>query len=225
MKPTRNLAQTQLEDGSRFSLHEHDGEYSLRINGTQLMTSSLTLSERILAEEACKFREHRTAPRVLIGGLGLGYTLRRLLELVDEKAHVCVAELVPEVVSWNREFLDHLNGSLLDDERVSVSIGDVYDCIIRGGRSNYDAVLLDVDNGPNSPLLNANARLYRQDHLLAIYASLKPGGRLAVWSSGREKQFPQRLRKAGFAPNEIRAKVHERAKRATHWIYSGQRSR
>lgn len=223
MKPTRNLGETRTPDGSRFSLHEHDGEYSLKLNGTQLMTSSWTTSELLLADEGCRFRKPPVAPRILVGGLGLGFSLKRVLELVGDDAEVSVAELLPEVIAWNREFLADLNGQLLDDKRVKVFTVDVYDCIARYGAAHYDAILLDVDNGPDSLVQPGNARLYNRQGLRTIYDSLKPGGRVAFWAAHPERNFVHHLKKTGFWAEEIPAKSHERAKRAAHRIYTGER--
>jgi hypothetical protein len=136
MIPFRNLAETRTPDGSRFSLHEHEGEYFLKLNGRQLMGSNSTVSELLLADLACKFRSTVKRPSVLIGGLGLGFSLRRVLEIAGQGALVEVAELLPEVVAWNRNFMRELNGKLLDDPRVHVVTLDVFDCIKNGvGRS------------------------------------------------------------------------------------------
>lgn len=223
MKPTRNIAETQTPDGARFSLHEHDGQYSLKLNGAQLMSSGWTLSEEKLADAACKFRERPRVPRVLVGGLGLGYSLKRVLELVGKNAKVCVAELMPEVIDWNREHLADLNGSLLDDQRVNVFVGDVYDAIMQKQAAHFDAILLDVDNGPAAFVQSDNARIYDSAGLQMIYDSLKPGGRVAFWSADPEPSFMRQLRKAGFEAEEIEAKTHERAKRAANRIYIGER--
>ena len=118
MKPFRNLAQTRTPDGSQFTLHEHDGEFFLKLNGRQLMSTTSTTSELLLAQLPCQRLRGQAGSRVLIGGLGLGYSLRRVLELVGPGATVQVAELLPEVVAWNREFLGAVNGALLDDPRV-----------------------------------------------------------------------------------------------------------
>ncbi len=224
MKPIHNLAETRTPDGSRFTLHEHDGDYFLKLNGDQLMSSGWTASELLLADEACRFRTRAKVPRVLVGGLGLGFSLRRVLELVGPKAEVCVAELLPEVVAWNREFLGDVNGALLEDERVEVYTGDVYDCIARRGAAHYDAILLDVDNGPTSLVQPANWRLYDRRGLAGIHDSLKPGGRVAFWAADAEPGFLRQLRKAGFEAEEIPAKTHQRAKRAAHRIYTGERA-
>ena len=221
MIPFRNLAETRTPDGSRFSLHEHDGDFFLKLNGRQLMGSNNTVSELMLADLACGFSRVPDAPRVLIGGLGLGFSLRRVLDLSGPKAVVQVAELLPEVVTWNREFLSRLNGKLLDDPRVEIFTGDVFDCIKRGP-ARFDAILLDVDNGPTSFVQAKNSRLYTGNGLALIRRALRPGGRVAFWSAEREPAFPGQLERAGFAASEFEAKAHERAKRAAHRIYVGE---
>lgn len=223
MKPFHTLAEMRTPDGSRFSLHEHDGDFSLKYNGTQLMTSGWTESELLLADEACRFARPRPAPKVVIGGLGLGFSLRRVLELVDKDASVCVAELLPEVVEWNKEFLQEINGPLLDEPRVSVYEGDVYQCIAEAGKAAFDAILLDVDNGPSYPIQPDNKRLYDPHGLGMIHDALKPGGRVTFWAADPERGFPKKLRKAGFLADEISAKAHKGAKRAIHRIYIGER--
>ncbi len=222
LKPFRNLAETHTPDGSRFSLHEHDGEYFLKLNGRQLMGSNSTVSELLLADVACPPGPRREKSRVLIGGLGLGFSLRRVLELTGPKATAEVAELLPEVVAWNREFLGGLNGRLLDDPRVEIYTGDVFDCI-KKGPARYDAILLDVDNGPTSLVQRQNARIYQREGISLIWRSLKPGGRVAFWSAEREPAFPVSLRRGGFAVEEVPCKAHERAKREAHRIYVGVR--
>jgi spermidine synthase len=221
MIPFRNLAETRTPDGSRFSLHEHDGQYFLKLNGRQLMGSNSTVSEILLADFACKFRKPIDAPRVLIGGLGLGFSLKRVLEVTGPQALVLVAELLPDVVAWNREFLMGLNGRLLDDPRVKVFTGDVFDCIKRSP-SGFDAILLDVDNGPTSFVQAKNSRLYTSNGLSLIHRALRGCGRVAFWSAERETAFLSHLKRAGFEAEEFEAKSHERAKRAAHRIYLGE---
>lgn len=224
MKPVHNLAETHAPDGARFSLHEQNGEYSMKLDGTQLMSSGWTESELLLADEACRFREKPKSPRLLIGGLGLGFTLKRVLELVAADAEVVVAELLPEVVAWNRDLLGELNGKLLDDRRVKVFTGDVCDCILQGGPQYFNAMMLDVDNGPTSLVQPGNGRLYDPKGLATIYASLRPGGRVSYWAADLEVAFPRQLRRAGFAQvEELEARAHPRAKRAQHRIYTGER--
>lgn len=221
MIPFRNLAETRTPDGSRFSLHEHDGDYFLKLNGRQLMGSNATVSEILLADLACLWRTAPSRPSVLIGGLGLGFSLRRVLEVTGPGAAVHVAELLPEVIAWNRSFLQGLNGKLLDDPRTSALAGDVFDCI-RKSPAGYDAILLDVDNGPTSFVQAKNCRLYNRDGLSLIRRALRPGGRVAFWSADREPAFLQQLGRSGFAASEHEAKSHERAKRAAHRIYVGE---
>jgi len=146
-----------------------------------------------------------------------------VLELVGKNAEVWVAELLPEVIDWNREFLADLNGALLDDERVNIFAGDVFDCIEQSGPANYDAILLDVDNGPAALVQSGNARLYDRSGLAMIFDSLRPGGRVAFWSADPEPAFLRQMRKTGFEVEEVKAKTHERAKRAANQIYVGER--
>ncbi len=221
MIPFRNLAETRTPDGSRFSLHEHDGEYFLKLNGRQLMGSNNTVSELLLADLACAFRRPVEAPCILIGGLGLGFSLRRVLELVGSQATVQVAELLPEVIEWNRQFLGDLNGKLLDDPRVETIAGDVFDCI-KKGPARFDAILLDVDNGPTSFVQAKNSRLYNRNGISLIHRALRPGGRVAFWSAEREPAFLAQLSRSGFLATEFEARAHERAKRAAHRIYVGE---
>lgn len=219
MKPFRTLGETHTPDGSRFTLHEHDGEFFFKLNGRQLMSSSATTSERVLAELACEHLTVHREPRILIGGLGLGFSLRRVLELVGRGAQVQVAELLPEVVAWNREFLREVNGRLLDDPRVEVLVGDVFRAIRRAAKLRYDAILLDVDNGPTSLVLPQNARLYDRHGFGSIARALNPNGRVAFWSAAEEPGFVRRLTEAGFRARSVEAKAHERAKRFAHRIY------
>ena len=224
MKPFRNLAETRTPDGSRLTLHEHDGDYFMKLNGRQLMSRASSTSEIMLAEKACLHLARCSERRVLIGGLGLGFSLKRVLETIGKEGIVQVAELLPEVVTWNRELLAGLNGNLLKDKRVQVLIKDVFAVIRRGAQSPYDAILLDVDNGPTSFVQKKNSRLYDWRGLKMIFAALKPGGRVSFWSAEPEPEFPYQLSRAGFATEEYPAKAHERAKRFAHMIYVGERS-
>ena len=221
MIPTHTLAETKSPNGARFSLHEHDGAYFLKLNGRQLMSTTSTVSEILLADLGCDHISDRAVSRVLIGGLGLGFSLKRVLELTSQVAAVEVAELLPEVVDWNRRFLREVNGRLLDDPRVEVHIEDVFKVIRAAGEKRYDAILLDVDNGPTSFVQPQNSRLYDRNGFDLILRSLKPKGRVAFWSAAKESGFYQKLTKAGFKVEAVPAKAHERAKRAEHVIYVG----
>ncbi len=213
-----------MPEGSRLSLHEHDGEYFLKLDGRQLMSTTATASELLLAQLPCDGLRGRADACVLIGGLGLGFSLQRVLELVGRHARVRVAELAPEVVAWNRDLLREVNGRLLDDRRVEVIAGDVFDVIRRAGPAAFDAILLDVDNGPASMVQSKNKRIYDRRGLLMIARALKPGGKAAFWSAGAEPGFIHQLTGAGFKAEAFPAKAHERAKRAAHMIYLAERT-
>lgn len=223
VKPFRNLAQTRTPDGSQLTLHEHDGEYFLKLNGRQLMSTTATTSELMLAELPCDGLRGRADTCVLIGGLGLGFSLRRVLELVGRHARIQVAELLPDVVAWNRDLLSHINGALLDDRRVEVITGDVYNVIRKSGPAAYDAILLDVDNGPTSMVQTKNVRIYDRRGLGVIARALKPNGKVSFWSAVPEPGFLQNLAYAGLPGEAFPAKSHERAKRAAHVIYLAHR--
>ena len=223
MIPFRNLAETRTPDGSRLTLHEHDGDYFIKLDGRQLMSSTSTTSELLLADRACQYLTRESEARVLIGGLGLGFSLKRVLEMVGKRAVVQVAELIPDVVDWNRELLAPVNGRLLNDPRVEVVVGDVFSLLRKG--PPYDAILLDVDNGPTSFVQSKNRRIYNRRGLGVIMNALKHGGRVAFWSAEPEPAFRESLRRAGFEAEEYPAKAHERAKRFAHMIYVGERVR
>lgn len=217
MKPQIKLAETATPEGGRLALFEHDGSYAIRLNGQGLMDSSRSGSEATLGELAVARLGGPAPARVLVGGLGLGVTLRSVLEHVGAQATVEVAELVRAVVEWNRGFLFGLNGALLEDPRVEVVTEDVWELL---GRGAYDAVVLDVDNGPAAMVHGPNARLYGAPGLGRLAAALKPGGRAVVWSAGGEERgFTRRLGGAGLRVEVVPAKPHPRAKRCSHTIY------
>jgi len=223
MIPFRNLAEVRTPDGSRLTLHEHDGDYFIKLDGRQLMSSTSTVSEIMLADEGCGHLAPHPNPRVLIGGLGLGFSLKRVLEIVGGRGVVQVAELLPEVVAWNRELLGPVNGRLLEKPNVEVFVGDVFALIRRGRAAPYDSILLDVDNGPTSFVQSRNKRLYDRQGLKMIHNALTPDGRVAFWSAEPEPAFRYTLSRAGFDVQEFPAKAHERAKRLAHMIYVGRK--
>lgn len=223
MIPFRTLGEVKTPDGSRLTLHEHDGEYFLKLNGRQLMSTTSTSSELLLAEKACRYVSEIAKPRVLIGGLGLGFSLKRTLEMVGASGVVHVAELLPEVVKWNRELLGAKHAGWVNDPRVEVFVADVFAIIRRSGKTPYDAILLDVDNGPTSFVQTKNSRLYNRRGLDMIRTALRPAGRVAFWSADKEPAFLQSLARSGFLTEEYPAKAHERAKRAAHMIYVGEK--
>ena len=224
MIPFKNLAQTRTPDGSQFSLHEHDGDFFLKLNGRQLMSTTSTFSELLLAQLPCARLAHQPKASVLIGGLGLGYSLQRVLALLHPHASVHVAELLPEVVDWNRQFLYSVNGKLLDDPRVKILVGDVFEFIRRSPPATYDTILLDVDNGPTSLVQAKNARLYDRQGFGLLRRSLRQNGTVAFWSACEEPAFVRSLGRAGFTTLAVPAKAHERAKREAHVIYLATRA-
>ena len=183
------------------------------------MSSTSTTSELLLAQLPCEGLMEKADASVLIGGLGLGYSLQRVLELVGPNATVHVAELLPEVVAWNREFLGSVNGELLNDPRVKVLVRDVFEVIRQAPKPSYDAILLDVDNGPTSFVQAKNSRIYKRSGFDLIGRALRPGGRVAFWSACEEPGFMDSLSRAGFWTEAVPAKAHERAKRFAHVIY------
>lgn len=219
MKPHRMLAETNTAGRGVLTLTEHDGRYHLRLNGRSLMSTGQTASEVQLAEAATAVLAATPKPRVLIGGLGFGYTLRRVLELAPPGAHVVVAELLPEVVAWNREFLREVNGALLDDPRVAIHEGDVFLAMSQARRFAFQAILLDTDNGPVAMVNAQNARLYAKRGLAEVRRALAPGGVAAFWSAAADRGFPNRLKEAGFKVEVQHAKAHAKAKRDAHVIY------
>ena len=219
MKPTRKLAESLTPDGARLALYEHDGNYCIRLGQEELMHSRLSASEARLGELAAGPLASHAHPSILIGGLGLGFTLKSVLAQLGPEATVHVAELIPAVVDWNREFLTGLNGPLLQDARVEILIADVWDVIARAGRARYDAVLLDIDNGPTAMVQKQNSRMYDREGLDRIAAVLKPGGRAAIWSAGLDHAFARRLATAGFAVQVVPAKLHATAKRCACTIF------
>jgi hypothetical protein len=223
IKPFEILAEVASPDGSRIRLHRHDGEFYIKHNGRNLMSTIATVSELLLADIGCRHLRNLSKPRVLIGGLGLGYTLKRVLEIVGPAAVVHVSELLPEIVQWNRDFLQSVNGPLLADPRVKVIIKDVFE-VIRGakGEHAYDSILLDTDHTPSSWVQSKNARLYERAGFNSVARALRPNGLVAYWSAGAEPEFVQNLGRAGFRVQTYEAKAHATAKRAVHRIYLGQ---
>ena len=220
MIPWELLGRAQVPGNSgELRLYRRGREFSIRVNGCELMNSRAHGSEDALAELACARVADRPRPRVLIGGLGMGYTLASALRRLGASARVVVAELVPEVVQWNRGPLADLAGHPLQDTRVTVREVDVAR-ILQAEHQAYDAILLDVDNGPDGLSLQSNNWLYSLAGLDAAFAALKPEGVLAVWSASPDRSFTRRLRQAGFAVDEVpvRARGQRGGGRHTIWI-------
>lgn len=225
MKPTTTVAETTAPDGAVFKLLKHDGEFYLYMNERQVMSTAMTHSERLLADIGCAFSRSRPNARVLIGGLGLGFSLRRTLELTGPDAHAINAELLPEIVRWNHELLDGLNDDILTDSRAEIVMEDVHTLIETAAHQGpkFDVILLDVDDGPSSRLQPQNARLYGSQGLQRLKDALTEGGRLAIWAAAAEPKLLASLQKAGFRTRETPCAKHERAKSKRHRIYLAEK--
>ena len=208
----------------RLRLKQRGTEFSIMLGSNELMNSRLSGSEEALATLACERIGHERSPRVLIGGLGMGFTLRAALAVLPNDAHVEIAELVPAVVRWARGPMAVIFEGSLDDPRVTVQEDDVAR-IIRSGQARYDAILLDVDNGPDGLTVDANDALYAYSGLAAAHAALKPNGVLAVWSSGPDPRFTARLKKSGFDVEDVRVRASRSKRGARHVIWLAMKPR
>lgn len=209
--------------GGELRLYQRGGEHSIAIAGEgELMSSRLFGSEEALAELGCAPIAAREKVRVLVGGLGMGYTLAAALRHVRDDAEVVVAELVPAVVRWNREYLGGYAGHPLDDPRTTVREGDIAR-ILKRERDAFDAILLDVDNGPEGMTHRENDWLYSRPGLVAAWDCLRPGGVLAVWSAGPDRTFSERLRTVGFEVTVHTVRAHAGRKGARHTIWVATR--
>jgi spermidine synthase len=220
MLPRKRIG-SALIPGTKIELHLYQsGElYSIKIAGRgDLMNSRMHGSERALAELACAKIAGADKPRLLIGGLGMGFTLAAALQAVGPHAEVVVAELVPEIVAWNRALIGAPAGRPLADPRSSVYVGDVAD-LIRRSAGGFDAILMDVDNGPEALVRAENDWLYSGDGLRAARAALRRGGVLAVWSAGPDRAFSNKLRQAGFGVSEHVVRPHRPGKGPRHVIW------
>ena len=222
MIPWQQLDSASVPGGRELRLWQRGTEFAIRLDGNELMNSRLFASEEALATFACERLRGRAAPAVLIGGLGMGFTLRAALAGLGPRARITVAELVPAVVGWARGPLAALFCASLDDPRVTVREADVAD-LIGSGRGAWDAILLDVDNGPEGLTATANDALYGPVGLGAAHAALRPGGILAVWSSGPDPAFLRRLGRSGFAVEEKRVRAHRGRSGTRHVIWLGAR--
>jgi spermidine synthase len=215
------VASARVPGGGTMSLARRGEEWVIRVDGRDLMRSAAHASEAALADLACReIRSH--SPRVLVGGLGMGYTLAEALRALPRRAEVVVAEVVPEVVEWNRGPLADLAGRPLRDPRVTVEIADVAELL--GGR--FDAILLDLDNGPAALSHPANARLYSDAGIAACRRALGPRGVLATWSAADDPSFTSRLARGGFSAKVHRVAAHgTRGRKHAIWIATPRPSR
>lgn len=209
---------TVPDDGGELRLMQRGAEFSIMAGGIELMNSRLSGSEKALATLACERLAQRPKSHILIGGFGMGFTLRAALENLGPQARVTVAELVPAVIAWARGPMADISGECLQDPRLTIYDGDV-GALIGSAQANYDAILLDVDNGPEGLSRKANDRLYDQAGLTAARRALRPGGVLAVWSSAPNAAFTRRLGRAGFEVEEQRVRATGGSRGARHVIW------
>lgn len=225
MKPTITLAEARTPDGAKLCLQTHDGHFSVCVGTELLMSTRAWRSEAEMAELGCAAFAGEAPRRVLIGGLGFGFTLRRVLELVGPNVEVEVAELMPVMVAWNREHLSAVNGRLLDDPRVVVTVADVFGVLADAPPGHYDAVLLDVDNGPVALVDAGNGQIYSDHGLRVLSRALAVRGRAVFWSGSTDRGFMRRLIAAGFLARSIPAKAYPQAVRKTHTLFVADRKR
>ena len=208
--------------GETLRLMRRGTEYSIMAGSNELMNSRLSGSEEALATLACDRIGQRASAHMLIGGLGMGFTLRAALTRLQADAVVVVAELVPAVVDWAHGPLAPIHAGSLEDPRVRLQVDDV-GALIRSGPGLYDAILLDVDNGPRGLSRPSNSSLYGPAGLAEAKAALTPGGVLAIWSAQADDDFTRRLRKAGFATEEVKVRASRAGRGARHHIWLATR--
>jgi spermidine synthase len=215
------LGTAQLPGGEELRLYRHDRDFMIVLGRNELMSTRMRGSEEALAVLTLERLVGNPAPHLLIGGYGMGFTLRAALAALGPKGRVTVAELVPEILQWARGPMAELTGESLNDPRVTVIQGDVADAIAAGAE-RYDAILLDVDNGPDGLVRDENDRIYSRPGLLAARRALRPGGVLAVWSAAPDKAFTRRLYAAKFAVEEVEVRARGNGKGPKHVIWFAQ---
>jgi spermidine synthase len=218
MKAWELLGEASTPDGNDIRLTRRDDEYLILANGKPLMSSRLHGSEEALATLGCSRARALTQPRVLVGGLGMGFTLRAVLDVLPSRAVVTVVELIPAVIEWNRTCLAALAAHPLRDPRVRIQAADV-GFTLRANPGQCDAVLLDVDNGPAPFTAAGNVGLYDNGGVAAAYAALRPGGTLAIWSAWEDRKFEQRLRFHGFQVDVVRVRARLKKGGPRHIIF------
>ncbi len=218
MKKYNLIDKAQTPDGSEIALYLHDADYSIRVNGIELMSTRQQYSEQVLAEVICqKYSDQKI--RVLVGGLGFGFTLKTVLDNVGIDSEVVVAELLPCVIAWNSNPEFNLASHALGDDRVSVVQGDVLD-IVKNDSQKFDAIILDVDNGPEPFTTQSNNTLYSKKGLSHFKAALNRKGTLGIWSVAPNKRFEKVMRQSGYRVETVNARARP-GKGATHTIFIG----
>jgi len=223
MTPRELVGVAEVPGGPPLRLFRRGADYMIVLDRNELMSTRQRGSEVALGTMTCARLAGRPAPRLLIGGYGMGFTLRAVLGALGADARVTVAELVPGIIEWARGPMAALTHGCLDDPRVALRMGDVADAIRDAPRGQWDAILLDVDNGPDGLTRAANDVLYTPRALAEARAALAPRGVLAVWSAAPDPAFARRLAQAGFAVDERRVRARENGKGATHVIWFAER--
>lgn len=218
LKPRIKIAEAK-RNGALFQLYQHDDKFGISLDGKELMNSNATASEYLLGKIGVEKIIKKNPARVLIGGLGLGFTLKSVLENTSNLVHVIVAEIIPEIIDWNRSYLTQLNGFLLNEPRVQVEQANVADLMFNTKNETYDSILLDLDNGPIPMTNNNNDFLYSVSGIKKIKSLLQDKGRLVIWSAGSDYNFENRLNFSSIKFKKIPARIHDNAKRARHMLY------
>ena len=218
MKPKIKIASAQTPDGGEMLLYQHDRDFLIEIDGEDLMLSRHHESELELARLGCAHLAGRKAPSILIGGLGMGYTLRQALDMLGPDAEVLVGELLEAVVEWNRRFLGELNGRPLEDKRVVLETANIVGLIARS-KNRFDAILLDVDNGPGAMTDSGNRRLYGREGIQACRRALCEKGCLSVWSAEPSRKFECLLMRCSFHVRRFRVPAYKGSKSRSRFVW------
>ena len=218
MIPRELIGTAQVPGGEELRLFRHGTDFMIVLDRNELMSTRMRGSEEALATMSCTRIAGRSRPHLLVGGYGMGFTLRAALAVLPRDAAVTVVELVPEIITWARGPMAELAAGCLDDPRVGLIEDDVV-TTIRSAPGTFDAILLDVDNGPDGLVREANNQLYSDRGLRAAKAALKPGGVLAIWSAAKDDGFVRRLKHGGFAVDEVAVRARSNGKGAKHFIW------
>jgi spermidine synthase len=222
MKPRELLGAANIPGGDDMRLFRRGDDFMIVLDRNELMNSRMSGSEVALAEMTCNRLDGDRAPHLLIGGYGMGFTLRAALAMLPADARITVAELVPEIIEWARGPMAALTSGCLDDPRVDLTLGDVA-AAIGAGVAGYDAILLDVDNGPDGLTRKSNDWLYTMSGLMKAKVALKPGGILAIWSAAPDAAFARRLKDTGLSVEEVTVRARSNGKGAKHVIWFARR--
>ena len=220
MKPWNTVGEAVSPDGTRLELVEHDGEYIIKADDLPLMSTRMHFSEMELARLVCT--NLKSNAKVMIGGLGLGYTLRSALDLIPKDGVVVQVELVPKVIEWNKGPLGPFNNHPLKDTRTEIVQDDISK-VIRQSQNNYDSIMLDVDNGPSTLVNERNAWMYTNQGLQSIRKALKTQGQVAIWSANDDTRFISHMKRNGFLAEKHYIQAHKGKGGIRHVIFTGRK--